>query len=38
MILIGYHSTSAYKLFSPNDNMVMISRDALFDEKNDGIV
>lgn len=27
MILAGYHSTSAYKLFSPNENKVYISRD-----------
>lgn len=32
MVLISYHSTSAYKLYSPNDDKLVISRDVLVDE------
>lgn len=32
MILVGYHSTCAYKLFSPIDINVVIIRDVEFDE------
>lgn len=32
MVMIGYHSTWAYKLFSPTKNKVVISRDVEFDE------
>ena len=32
MVFIGYHSTGAYKLYSPNDDKLMISRDVLVDE------
>lgn len=32
MILIDYHLTRAYRLFSPNDNKVMISRNVQFNE------
>ena len=32
MILVGYHSTRDYKLFSPNENKVVINRDVQFDE------
>lgn len=32
MILVGYHSTCAYKLFSPIDINVLIIRDVEFDE------
>ena len=32
MVLIGYHSTGAYKLYSPNDDKLVISRDVVVDE------
>lgn len=32
MMLISYHSTDAYKLYSPNDDKLVISRDVLVDE------
>lgn len=32
MVLIGYHSTNAYKLYSSNDHKLVISRDVLMDE------
>ena len=32
MVLIGYHSTGAYKLYSPNDDKLVISRDIVVDE------
>src|ERR1044072_5756455 len=32
MILIGYHSTGAYKLYDPNKNKVVISRDVVIIE------
>jgi len=34
MTLVGYHSTCAYKLFSPNENKVIICRDVQSDESN----
>ena len=32
MVLIGYHSTGAYKLYSPIKDKLVISRDVLVDE------
>lgn len=32
MMLIDYHSTGAYNLYSPNDDKLVISRDVLVDE------
>lgn len=32
MMLIGYYSTNAYKLYSPNYDKLVISRDVLVDE------
>ncbi|CAI8595325.1 unnamed protein product [Vicia faba] len=32
MVLIGYHSTGAYKLYSPNKDKLVISREVLVDE------
>lgn len=32
MVLIGYHLTSAYKLYFPNDDKLVINRDVLVDE------
>lgn len=32
-VLIGYHSTGAYNLYSPNDDKLVISRDVLVDER-----
>jgi hypothetical protein len=32
MVFIGYHSTEAYKLYSPKENKMVISRDVQFDE------
>ncbi|WJX34774.1 hypothetical protein P8452_22851 [Trifolium repens] len=32
MILLGYHPTGAYKLYTPKENKVVISRDIKFDE------
>lgn len=32
MVLIGYHSTGAYKRYLPNNYKVMINRDVLVDE------
>lgn len=34
MVLIGYHSTDAYKLYSPNEDKLMINRDVQVDESN----
>lgn len=34
MALLGYHSTSAYKLYDPNRQMIAISMDVRFDETN----
>lgn len=33
MVLIGFHSSSAYMLYSPNDDKLVISRDVLVDER-----
>lgn len=33
MVLIGYYSTGAYKLYSPNNDKIMINRDVLVDER-----
>ena len=32
MILVGYHSTGGYKLFDPENKMIVISRDVIIDE------
>ena len=32
MVLIGYYSTGTYKLYSPNEDKLVISRDVLVDE------
>lgn len=32
IILIGYHSTGAYKMYSPYDEKLVINRDVLVDE------
>lgn len=32
MVMVGYHSICAYKLFSPIENKVVINRDVEFDE------
>lgn len=32
MVLLGYHSTGAYKLFDPRRNKVFFSRDVMVDE------
>ncbi|GAU44851.1 hypothetical protein TSUD_112250 [Trifolium subterraneum] len=34
MVFLGYHSTGAYKLYSPTENKMIISRDVQFDESN----
>ena len=33
MVLIGYHSTSAYKLYSPNNDKLVIDQDFHVDER-----
>ena len=33
MMLIGYNSTSSYKLYSPNNDKLVVSRDVLVDER-----
>jgi len=35
MILIGYHPTGAYKLYDPERNKVIISRDVVIDERKE---
>ena len=35
MILLGYHSTSGYKLINPVNNKIVISRDVVADEHNE---
>jgi len=32
MIMVGYHSTSAYKLYDPNNKKIVFSKDVKFDE------
>lgn len=32
MVLIDYHSTAAYKMYSPNDDRLVIIRDVIMDE------
>lgn len=32
IVLIGYHSTDTYKLYSPNDDELVIKRGVLVDE------
>ena len=32
MIMVGYHSTSAYKLYDPNSKKIKFSKDVEFDE------
>lgn len=32
MILVGYHSTSGYKLFDAANRRIMIIQDVVFDE------
>lgn len=32
MVLIGYNSTGAYKLYSPNNDKLLINQDVLVDE------
>lgn len=32
MVLIGYHLTGAYMLYSPNEDKILISRDVQVDE------
>ena len=32
MILVGYHSTGAYKLFDPLSKKIVISNDVIVDE------
>ncbi|GAU32293.1 hypothetical protein TSUD_63100 [Trifolium subterraneum] len=34
LILIGYDATRAYKMYNPNNNKVVISRDVVVDEKS----
>lgn len=34
MMLIGYHLTGAYKLYSPSNDKLMMSRDVLMGESN----
>lgn len=35
MVLLGYDSTRAYKLYDPNKDNVVVSRDILVDESKD---
>jgi len=32
MIMVGYHSTGAYKLYDPNNKKIVFSKDVKFDE------
>lgn len=32
MVIIGYHQTGSYTLYSPDDDKLVISRDVLVDE------
>lgn len=33
MVLIGYHLTGGYKVYSPNDDKLVINQDVLVDER-----
>ena len=33
-IMVGYHSTSGYRLVVPTSNRLLINKEVLFDEKN----
>lgn len=35
IIFIDYHLTGAYKLYSPNDDKLMISQDVIIDESKE---
>lgn len=37
MVLIGYHATSAYNLYSPNGDKIVINKDVLVDKAKGGI-
>ena len=32
--MVGYHSTSGYKVFNPSTNKVFVSRDVICDKAN----
>jgi len=32
MIMVGYHSTGAYKIYDPNSKKIVFNKDVKFDE------